>query len=684
MKGIIHKIILPLSVLGAILLVGLTFYSPGLPPVTFCRDEPNNASFLWESDIPVWVNQLKSWQTVIPYEYHHFDFCTTEKVESPPKNLGQIILGDRKKFSAFNLKFLKNETWAVACIKNYTGGNEYDEGRLKSLRHGLELAYQHHWIVDNMPVTLCYQVQENYEYCALEFPMGCYMKDEGNCYGVQYAYPKRYYLFNHVDFVITYHSTSEQNWGQGTKENCGRITSIQVKPRSIAHTFVNDKVSGSDRGQYLEIPSEPLPQGKRITIAYTYSISFVMNDSIKWSSRWDYILKSMPEPHIQWYSILNSLAIALFFSAILARILSRTTNKVLAQDNQIESQKSVLKKPRWRLVEGDIFRPPGNGMMLSVFLGSGVQIFFMSLTTLGFARLGLFLPKNRESLLPRLLPCAIVSFVCFGFVAGYVSIRLYKSFGGKKWILNVLLTSMLSPGIIFSLFVIMNSVYQSTESSAAVPSITVINIMILWFGVSVPLTCVGAHLGLMEMDIEYPVYPNKIPREIPVQKLHTQVIPAAVIGGITPFGCVFIQLFFIMNSLWYTQVYNMFGSLFLVFLLLLITCSECTIIICYFHLCGEDYRWWWRSFFTSGFSAFYLLAYCIHFFYVKIDIEDAASTVLYFGYTAIMVFAFFLLTGSIGFFACFWFVRKIYGIPTVDDSEEFRKMETATEPEKTQ
>jgi hypothetical protein len=29
----------------------------------------------------------------------------------------------------------------------------------------------------------------------------------------------------------------------------------------------------------------------------------------KWSSRWDYILESMPHTNIQWFSILNSLVI---------------------------------------------------------------------------------------------------------------------------------------------------------------------------------------------------------------------------------------------------------------------------------------------------------------------------------------------------------------------------------------
>merc|ERR1711963_846757 len=117
-------------------------------------------------------------------------------------------------------------------------------------------------------------------------------------------------------------------------------------------------------------------------------------------------------------------------------------------------------------------------------------------------------------------------------------------------------------------------------------------------------------------------------------------------GGVLPFGCIFIQLFFVLNSIWSSQIYYMYGFLFLVFVILIITCSETTILLCYFHLCAEDYHWWWRSFLTSGFTGFYLAVYCIHYFMTKLEIEGAASTFLYFGYTTIMVFTFFLLTGN--------------------------------------
>lgn len=53
--------------------------------------------------------------------------------------------------------------------------------------------------------------------------------------------------------------------------------------------------------------------------------------------------------------------------------------------------------------------------------------------------------------------------------------------------------------------------------------------------------------------IEHPVRTNQIPRQIPEQSFYTKPLPGIIMGGILPFGCIFIQLFFILNSIWYVN-----------------------------------------------------------------------------------------------------------------------------------
>lgn len=467
-----------------------------------------------------------------------------------------------------------------------------------------------------------------------------------------FSKPDTYYIFNHIDLTITYHGGKGETWGTELDDDIGRILSVKVGLRSLS-------VEKDPTSPPMIVPKE---LKEPLTITYTYSVKFIDDPFTKWSSRWDYLLESMPSANIQWFSILNSLVIVLFLSGMVAMILLRTLHKDIARYNQIDSGEDAQEEFGWKLVHGDIFRPPRKGMLLSVFVGSGVQVFIMTLITLIFACLGFLSPANRGAL----MTCALVLYVCLGTPAGYVSSRIYKSFGGERWKLNVLLTSMLCPGIVFGVFFVLNLVLWSKGSSGAISFGILVVLLALWFGISVPLTFVGAFFGFRKRPIEHPVRTNQIPRQVPDQSVYTRPAPGIVMGGVLPFGCIFIQLFFILNSLWSNQMYYMFGFLFLVFIILVITCSETTVLLCYFHLCAEDYHWWWRSFLTSGFTAFYLFMYCVHYFVTKLEIQDATSTFLYFGYTFIMVFLFFLLSGTIGFFACFWFVRKIYSVVKVD------------------
>jgi len=213
---------------------------------------------------------------------------------------------------------------------------------------------------------------------------------------------------------------------------------------------------------------------------------------------------------------------------------------------------------------------------------------------------------------------------------------------------------------VFSIFLFLNFVLQYEKSTGAVPFGTLVALISLWFGISAPLVFFGSYFGFQKPPEDILVRTNQIPRQIPEQVWYMKPLFSVLMGGILPFGAVFIELFFILSSIWLHQFYYIFGFLAIVFVILILTCAEITIVMCYFQLCSEDYHWWWRAYLTSGASALYMFLYSIFYFFTKLQITKFSAIPLYFGYTIIMTLGFFVLTGAIGFYACFFFVKKIY------------------------
>jgi len=343
----------------------------------------------------------------------------------------------------------------------------------------------------------------------------------------------------------------------------------------------------------------------------------------------------------------------------------RILHKDLTRYNEVdqsEEAREVREETGWKLVFGDVFRPPKFAQILAVYIGSGVQVFSMVMVTIVFALLGFLSPSNRGALMTAM----VLLFVLLGGAAGFWSARFCKMFKCTDRKKNTLLTSFMVPGVVFSVFLVLDIFIWAEKSTGAVPFGTIFALIVLWFGISVPLVFLGSYLGFRKDAIENPVRTNSIPRQIPDQVWYMKPLPSILMGGILPFGAVFVELFFILNSIWQHRFYYLFGFLFLVFVILILTSAEITIVMCYFQLCSEDYHWWWRAFFTAGSSSVYLFVYSVYYWATRAKTAKFVAGLSYLGYVFILSYVFFVLTGFIGFISCFWFVRKIYASVKID------------------
>merc|ERR1719453_2830474 len=393
-----------------------------------------------------------------------------------------------------------------------------------------------------------------------------------------------------------------------------------------------------------DLPPHPVVVKKDTNseVIYTYDVKWEYSP-IKWASRWDLYLY-MGDDQIHWFSIINSLAIVLLLTGIVAMIMMRTLRRDFNRYNE-QDKEDLQEESGWKLVHADVFRPPAQPILLCASLGTGMQLLAMAGIAIFCAMLGFLSPANRGGL----LTATILLFVLMGVPAGYFSAHTYKSVKGTEWKKATLATALGWPGLVALIFFVLNFFIWGQASSGAMPFGTMIALLLMWFGISTPLVFVGAFFGFKAKIADPPTRTNEIPRQIPSQAWYMGAAFNILMGGILPFGAIFIELFFIMTSVWLQRFYYVFGFLALVLLILLITCAEISIVLCYFQLCNEDYHWWWRSFLNSGTAGLYLFGYAFVYFFTQLEMVGFVPCLVYFGYMLIASLIFVLMTGTVGY-----------------------------------
>lgn len=608
------------------------FYLPGVAPTSY---KPGDKVELSVNHItPSLMKQDEDSVTYLysfDYYFEKFHFCQPEEGKhKQSESLGSILFGDRIFNSPFELKPLENSTCNRLCTVTYP--KEDASFVNKYIRAG----FQFNMMIDGLPVakTLMDSQTEDVFYSS-GFNIG--FDDEENL-------P---HLYNHYDFVIEYHERSDGYY---------RVVGATVDAASIKYIDPDELQCNPDDSASVE-PVRLSEEGPT-DVTFSYSVYWVPS-STPWATRWDKYLH-VYDPKIQWFALVNLSLIVIFLSIIMSHILLKTLRNDIKKYNEVNLDDDLIDEMGWKLIYGDVFRPPKNPMLLSVLVGSGVQILLMALTSCFLAAFGLLSPSNRGSL-------ATVMFVLYslyGLIGSYYSAYVYKFFQGQDWKINMFLTPILVPGTIFGVFILINFFLISVHSSGAVPAGTMLTVVLIWFGVSIPYSCIGALLALKKKAIQLPVKVNQIARQIPPQPWYMKTRYLALIAGIFPFGAIAIEMYFIYNSVWFNRIFYMFGFLFFCFLLMLITCMLVTLSLIYFSLCNENYKWQWKSFFVSSGISVYVFLHAI--ILSKLNLGGLTSVVLYVGYSLLIAGLVGIMCGTVGFLSSMYLTLNIYGQIKVD------------------
>ncbi|KAA8524922.1 hypothetical protein F0562_011440 [Nyssa sinensis] len=581
------------------------FYLPGSYMHTYSTGE----------EILAKVNSLTSIETELPFSYYSLPYCKPPKgIKKSAENLGELLMGDQIDNSPYRFRMNINESLYLCTT------SPLNEHEVKLLKQRTRDLYQVNMILDNLP--------------AMRFASqnGVNIQWTGSPVGYTPPNSNDDYIFNHLKFRVLLHeyeATGVQIIGTG-EEGMGVISeadkkkasgyeivgfevfpcSVKYDPEAMMKLHMYDKVTSVNCPLELD-KSQIIREGERVS--FTYEVEFVKSN-IRWPFRWDAYLK-MEGARVHWFSILNSLMVIFFLAGIVFVIFLRTVRRDLTRYEELDKESQAQMNEElsgWKLVVGDVFREPNCSQLLCVMVGDGVQITGMAVVTILFAAFGFMSPASRGMLLTGM----IILYLFLGTAAGYASVRLWRTIKGTSegWRSVAWSVACFFPGIVFVILTALNFILWGSKSTGAIPISLYFVLLSLWFCISVPLTLLGGFLGTRAEPIQYPVRTNQIPREIPARKYPSWLL---VLGaGTLPFGTLFIELFFILSSIWLGRFYYVFGFLLVVFLLL--------------------------------------------------SLSGPVSAILYLGYSLIMAIAIMLSTGTIGFLTSFYFVHYLFSSVKID------------------
>lgn len=552
-----------------------------------------------------------------------------------------------------------NETCKVLCGPRALSGEQR-----QAFVDAVDELYTVHFILDNLPAAVTGLTTDDSVLYGFGWPVGERMADTNEAF-----------LHNHMRFTVKYHEAED---GSGAK----RIVGFEVHPMSIDFGLHPSQAGGTEVALPNCVPGQGMSpaeahkplyiDGDRATqtttVTFSYDVFWEHSD-VQWASRWDVYLQmgdATPDS-VYWFQILTAAIMVVLLSFMLAMILARALRIDISAYNRVATDEEAAEAMRedsgWKLVHGDVFRPPTRyPMIFAVLIGAATQVASMSVATVVFAALGFLSPAARGSMLSGLL----VFWVLSGLLAGYASARTHKVHDGKMWQRTTLLTALTFPSLVFGVLFVLNLVVWAEGSSNAVPFGTMVAVAALWLGIAVPLTFAGAWAGYKREKVELPVRTKTIPRQIPTQRWYMRTSFLCAAGGLLPLLVLASMLIPIYHSLWNARFFYLFGFVLLTGVLAMIAAAEITIAVVYFTVTFEDWRWWWRSFMVPGATGFWVFLFAVYYHSQALTLDGFAPVLLYYGYNVILSCVIGFTMAAAGHHTSFFFMRKIYAAIPVD------------------
>ena len=408
------------------------------------------------------------------------------------QNLGEVLRGDRITTSDFEIHMGQEDECKFLCER------EMSRKDVKRTQQLIEGGYVIEWILDNLPgATSFVTVDRSRKYYAAGFKMGYkeFLPETGK---PRYFLNNHFTMVirwrkapgkagaQGGKVVVGYEVYTKSIEAGGRNETGCPASGAAGEHKGMAMYMAPNMTALAAKyphSSYLPEDDESTTNdGAKMTVPFTYSVYFREDESVEWSNRWEMYFNNQDETSItHWLAIINSLIISGILGAIVVVIWGRTMQgdlkgkgDGLLEDGKFKGRsrkaRSAMKSPKikehmtglleklgepdgdgdissddegveditgWKLLHGDVFRPPPYAGLLAPLVGSGMQLFFMTTGLLVLSCFGILNPSFRGGF----VSVGVGLFVFAGLFSGYFSGRIYKTFNGQSWRKNTLMVS---------------------------------------------------------------------------------------------------------------------------------------------------------------------------------------------------------------------------------------------------
>ncbi|KAN0027149.1 hypothetical protein ACTFIU_009834 [Dictyostelium citrinum] len=560
-------------------------------------ESSNKHHFKENDEVPFYVNNVGPYSNPTEtYEFYTLPFCKPSSISYKKTKLGEILQGDSAVLSDYQFPFKSSFENKQLC--EYT----LKKNDIEKFKKAIGEYYYAEMIYDDLPIFSFVGTVDD--------------SDPNNI---------KYYLYNHIPFEFDY--------------NGDQVIRVNIDTEHIKVVELADQ--------------------DEITLKLTYSAKWQPTEH-EFSKRMDlYEEFFTKELEIHWLSVMNSFFLVVLLTAFLAimimKILKNDYSRYSKTDEEEDSD--YQEDYGWKLVHGDVFRFPPYKNVFSAFYGIGWQFISIVCGILALSLFGMFYPNNGGNM----YTAGIVLYALTSGISGYQSAKMYKNMGGNKWAWNIVLTATVFVAPLFIVVILSNTVAITWHSTVALPILTMIEVITIWLFVGFPLTVVGGIAGRrLSENFDAPCRTKNFPREVPPIQWYRRLPCQILIAGFLPFSAIYIELFYIFNSVWGHSTYTLYGILCLVFLILINVTVCITVALTYFQLSMEDHKWWWNSFINGGSTVVFIYMYSIYYYYYISHMYGLLQATFYFTYMFIVCFFFFILLGTVGFYSSLIFVKRIY------------------------